>query len=335
MSPNRRQVGFTLVELLVVIAIIGILVSLLLPAVQSAREAARRAQCVNNLKQIAIAGHSFADTYKGQLPGDPFANEFKGPSGRMYWSPQVQLLPFMEAQTVLDSLLTLGEAVAKTRNVSINNVWVCEIASNQIPAIPTYQCPSTPTPEQVRGELRSHSGVYDHRKIGHFEPRLHGQYFMSGVVEWFTIGSFDDQPGAHNAKLRQIVDGTSNTLFYGECVGNMGAGYPHVASTWFAYIPLQVDFASDPGTARNAETGAWKSLGLDYDTNEDNAPGLRMFISVNSTATYSIDQFNSNHPGIAHFAMCDGHVEAIGDEIDKSVLRALGSIAGEEVVDER
>ena len=94
-TPSSRRGGFTLVELLVVIAIIGVLIALLLPAVQQARESARRTQCVNNLKQVGLAVHNFHDTF-GELPPSRIQYEYLG------WS--AVLLPFMEQTNLYDQL---------------------------------------------------------------------------------------------------------------------------------------------------------------------------------------------------------------------------------------
>ena len=108
-SKGRLRIGFTLVELLVVIAIIGILIALLLPAVQAAREAARRAQCVNNLKQIGIAMHNYHDTYK-QLPYSSWSHDTTFLKGQADWhnghrgTILMKLLPYMEQQPIYDAM---------------------------------------------------------------------------------------------------------------------------------------------------------------------------------------------------------------------------------------
>src|SRR5688572_11552964 len=108
----RRKLGFTLVELLVVIAIIGVLVALLLPAVQAAREAARRTQCSNNLKQYGLAIHNYHDTFKAIPPGgypDPGWAVWAGQSPAIGW--QVRVLPFAEQQPLWDNVEAFGNKV--------------------------------------------------------------------------------------------------------------------------------------------------------------------------------------------------------------------------------
>ena len=117
--------AFTLVELLVVIAIIGILIALLLPAVQAAREAARRMQCTNNLKQLALAVHNYADAYKSALPS------FGSDTADTDWAPMLSLLPFMEQQARASYIPTVPYAA-----------WAyCPAWCGPIP---TIQCPSDP-----------------------------------------------------------------------------------------------------------------------------------------------------------------------------------------------
>lgn len=320
---HRNQDGFTLVELLVVIAIIGILVALLLPAVQAARESARRAECINKLKQVSLAGHNYADTYGGQLPGDWFSQGFRGVAGRLHWSPQTQLLPYMEGQTAIDTLQAAAKEIADRRGVSENNVDICEVDPALIPVMTGFQCPSSERPEQVRG-FRFQRPIYFSSNTTH-DPKFYCDYFMSGPAEWYIISTFDDRVGAYNSKERQITDGLSKTLFYGESLGNVQNGQRKLAYVWFAQGARQVDFASDPAISE------WPHLGLEYPSGKDNAPGLRMFLNADAVPIYSIHQFSSQHPGVVNFAFCDGSVHSLTDDIPNETLRSLASAKGEEV----
>ena len=140
--------GFTLVELLVVIAIIGILVALLLPAIQAAREAARRTQCSNNLKQLALAAHNHEDTY-GALP--PIVSHSEGPTFFMH------ILPFIELQSLRDlyngGATNPGGEVTHVRYWDNKNYEIIRdgIGADAIQGIPGFHCPSYRTPDVQRG----------------------------------------------------------------------------------------------------------------------------------------------------------------------------------------
>jgi prepilin-type N-terminal cleavage/methylation domain-containing protein len=157
-SLARQRTAFTLVELLVVIAIIGILVALLLPAIQAAREAARRSQCSNNLKQIGVALHEFHDTYKRLPPGAavdqrPFGEHPTGAAWGSSW--MAYLLPFLERNALFEQLTFRGNSGwdyqsppgTRPNNVAISNV-----------TIGTYRCPSSPLPEYVANPPPGTSG---------------------------------------------------------------------------------------------------------------------------------------------------------------------------------
>ena len=227
LAVGRRR-GFTLVELLVVIAIIGILIALLLPAVQAAREAARRSQCVNNLKQMGIAPQNYHDIQRVFPPakiGDGFQS-----SG---WSPNfvvlnttgfVLLLPHIEQQAMyqrynfnLPSSLSTnyGKPIASGAS---NTTWNQQVFSVPLPA---YTCPSDNNPAHV-------GNPYNANVVGQWEensPAQSNYFFASGAIQTtprhgattmggtIRIGPFGND-GA--AKIADIKDGTSNTIAIGE-----------------------------------------------------------------------------------------------------------------------
>lgn len=214
---NRRlrgRRGFTLVELLVVIAIIGILVALLLPAVQAAREAARRMQCGNNIKQLGIALHNYHDTYKTFPPdaiwhGNPKGTVSASGTQRNYtWI--CMILPFIEQGPLHDKInfarpafitgATAGSATAGELQriiVDSGNTTALEVM------IPSLQCPSDPafnSPPRGVGitSYAGNAGWDGHR-------RKHRDSWRAGVFTFYDA-----------TKLRDIVDGTSNTIAIGE-----------------------------------------------------------------------------------------------------------------------
>ncbi|MEQ1830128.1 MAG: DUF1559 domain-containing protein, partial [Pirellula sp.] len=154
MNQTKKSRAFTLVELLVVIAIIGILVGLLLPAVQAAREAARRMQCSNNLKQLGLALHNYHDAHRRFPPGNvsPLTMNngcFTGGTGGNFfpgapWS--VQVLPYLEQTAIYNRLNMSGTFPSSYGDVASNNLsaWTPVTSSPLYSRVPSYQCPSTP-----------------------------------------------------------------------------------------------------------------------------------------------------------------------------------------------
>jgi prepilin-type N-terminal cleavage/methylation domain-containing protein/prepilin-type processing-associated H-X9-DG protein len=185
----RRGRGFTLIELLVVIAIIAILIGLLLPAVQKVREAAARAQCSNNLKQVALATVDCADTNNGKLPPSiglypnprPAANNSNG-------GVLLHILPYIEQDTLFKSCLTTPDPDGRNGNFPTYSQWTPHV---QQARIKSFICPSDPTQNDGLGGVCS---------IG-----ANGQVFLDGYGNW---GAF---PLRYPS---QISDGTSNTIFY-------------------------------------------------------------------------------------------------------------------------
>jgi len=281
---TRRQAGFTLVELLVVIAIIGILVALLLPAVQAARAAARRMQCQNNLKQVGLALHNYHDTYKSL----PMATHWRG----KYYSPFTAILPHLEQAPLFDGY------DAKVSAFDPANTGVIE------QLVPTYLCPSMvfprPVPNTACGETAAPSSyAVNTGTLSAWGP-IH-----NGAIIGHDKGS---------TALRDIIDGTANTLMVGE----------------LDYGLKNYNFTSGPCAGQHR--GGVVAWGIGY-------PGYALGTTVgvyNSdrlvTGFNEFQTFRSDHVGGAHFAMCDGSVQFMAETIDVSLLDALTTRAGGEVV---
>ena len=204
----KRRRGFTLVELLVVIAIIGILIALLLPAVQAAREAARRSQCTNNLKQIGLGLHNYHDTYKTFPPS--YVNNNPAPNPEVRWGWGMLILPFIEQESLFDKIDPNrwggGGGTAVHRPDDTNGLRTF---------LASYQCPSDP--EWPGNGLNPN-----------FSEGNNANYRMaaSNYVINESVASHKNADDAHN--MAQIKDGTSSTMFVGERdhSNNVGAVWP-------------------------------------------------------------------------------------------------------------
>lgn len=303
MTSVRRSgaSGFTLVELLVVIAIIGILVGLLLPAVQAAREAARRMQCSNNVRQIGLALHNYESAHKKFPPGW-IANDLDGEPG---WGWATALLPFLEQNNVYQQLDLNVEIIATQNMPMIETV------------IPTYICPSDPTPAlfQIAESSGGHTHIRSPKSFYFDDDEPHNvdegdklfPIAKSNYVGVFGTGEVDESPyngdgtfwGNSRVRMQDFVDGTSNTFVIGERSSRLGG------SLWHGVIPeANASFARIVGST-------------------DHAP--------NSPVGH-YDDFSSFHATGANFIMGDCSVRLIPDTIDETVYRALATRQGGEAV---
>jgi prepilin-type N-terminal cleavage/methylation domain-containing protein len=204
----KRRLGFTLIELLVVIAIIAVLIALLLPAVQSAREAARRAQCINNLKQIGIAMHNYADV-QGGFPPSAFAADT--PELQQWGGWCAQILGFLEQPQVYNAYNFDLAFHAVPNQTAVNTV------------LSVFICPSTPRPAapifglvQFTGRSGSPNMSLSAAPGDYYTPR-------SYVEQWYASPTFVDHIGAVDQAVHtpfsRITDGLSNTMLAYECAG--------------------------------------------------------------------------------------------------------------------
>jgi prepilin-type N-terminal cleavage/methylation domain-containing protein/prepilin-type processing-associated H-X9-DG protein len=211
---RRRPRGFTLIELLVVIAIIGVLIALLLPAVQAAREAARRAQCTNNLKQIGLGLHNYHSTHGSFPPGGCAVTPIGGgvrTSGWGAWSAQSMLLPYMEQQAVY---YTCNFNVP---NMSNQNEGQGANSTGTTTVLNTFLCPSaTAFPGNMGGNFgnRNYPGNSYFASVGASMNQFGGDGSArpNGLFE--TVGGNSQTSTSYGE--RDILDGTSNTIAFGE-----------------------------------------------------------------------------------------------------------------------
>ncbi|PQO25091.1 prepilin-type cleavage/methylation domain-containing protein [Blastopirellula marina] len=282
-APARS--GFTLVELLVVIAIIGVLIALLLPAVQQAREAARRMQCTNNLKQLALGTHNYHDTL-GVFPSGWIRQTVGGPNyqNNNFWGWGALLLPYIEQNNIADRIDFGWEWV---NNSSLGN----PNAGLSTTPINAYVCPSDITGPLNGKENNNGTSNY----IGSYGNKgLNTSSFVTNAHQ--GIFTRDSHVG-----LRDITDGTSNTILFGERTGKTVGSSDFKAGLWVG--------------PRSNESGSYTCIGRGPDSATNYTNG------INSTNTWGLA--HSLHPGGANFALCDGSVRFYAETINLVVYQYL------------
>jgi prepilin-type N-terminal cleavage/methylation domain-containing protein/prepilin-type processing-associated H-X9-DG protein len=299
--PGRRtRWGFTLVELLVVIAIIGALVALLLPAIQSSRESARKQACANNLKQVGLAIQSHVAAEKAYPVG--YQSELKpnGDDAGPGWAWGVHLLPYLE-QNALFQRVNFKEKVESAKSTAV-----------RMTQLPVFVCPSDGLFEPV----------IDIRQNMFFKPVCQmaaASYVGSaGTVRPTCIVCRDNFDGVfgrnHAIKPKDLLDGASNTIAVGERAYQWASAvmWGVVAGSRLPDNTHPTKFAGGPGFV----LGTTFKDGFNIcDTEEED---------VNATTSYA-ESFGSEHPGGTHFAFCDGGVRFVFDTIDPGVANALAT----------
>jgi len=300
--------GFTLVELLVVIAIIGILIALLLPAVQAAREAARRTQCANHLKQIALAIHNYHDAFKVV----PYGWDDRGTG----WS--LHLLPFCEWGALYETIHFQESGPGNWDSGSANTAACATV-------LPLFRCPSMPVPEHV-----TYNNVPDRVPCsyrGNAGSEASSDDTSTIVVPGSKSLEHLDQNGIFYAcsrvRFADVTDGTSNTIFLGESRTDPefvkdGQGMDF----WYIGSP-QIDPCRCDGGTGGTEFSEFVGTTLAPMNAFVKHPGMHGCLMELS--------FGSYHAAGAHFAMGDGNVRFIADAIDGNVYLAIGSRNGGEV----
>ncbi len=334
-----RSKGITLVETLVVIGIIGLLIALLLPAVQSAREAARRVECQNNLHQMGVALHNFASGHRDKLPAfHPSPRELpdppsdlrpppekpkapaKHPAKKLLWSWRRILLPFLGHQAVLDRLYR-GSPRAWYNLPAVGIV------------IPVFQCPATPDsprqidfndpswPEEARvADIRM--GACDYVGVLAVKDAAHEPFQNGNQAAWYfgprplPISDRTGPPGRtadprrRQPSLHEIEDGLSQTILVLE-----RAGGPAI----FAGRELHERLDGTLSFTGNHH-GEWaisphRPRLIEGQINANNSDGIYAF-----------------HDGGAYVLMCDSSVHFLSEETDPNVVKALATRAGQEVI---
>ena len=289
---TSRKRGFTLVELLVVIAIIGILIALLLPAVQAAREAARRSQCSNNMKQFGLALHNYHDTFKRFPPAS--INSTVGPGGEAL-SCWVLILPFME-QAALHDIWDFNYGHLDSANYDANHT-----------PVDGYFCPSRSRPTKMGAD--NPADQYASSAYGDYAVCAGTGHCNSGTT-FYWKGLFGQNS---TTAFRDILDGTSNTLAIGEKRTEQATltsaqyrwGY-HATRT--VNYPMNVDVVPDAKYSIPTSTGG----------------------TVAGTSAAWNDwwaNFGGPHPGGVQFLLADGSVSFLSETIEFDTYQYLGDKA--------
>jgi prepilin-type N-terminal cleavage/methylation domain-containing protein/prepilin-type processing-associated H-X9-DG protein len=317
-----KKQGFTLVELLVVIAIIGVLVSLLLPAVQAAREAARRMQCSNNLKQISLAVHNYNDTH----------NAFPVGAYSCCWGTWlVALLPYIEQQPMFDNYSYFGSVQNQAGNnyaqtdgsTRYGGVPNRPVTQRQLAA---YSCPSDTT----TAAPNVYSGITFHNYVGNYGNTTLGRRLVHGVDTMGNENRYHGAPfvfvGAWNSnpqvvRFRDVMDGLSNTLLFSETVqgrdGDLrGFAWWNGGSHFSTFL-----------TPNTPQPDVLENIAYCRPANRMNPP-----CTGPTAENPSSIAARSRHPGGVMGSFCDGSVRFFPNTVHIDTWRWLGSAYGNETI---
>jgi prepilin-type N-terminal cleavage/methylation domain-containing protein/prepilin-type processing-associated H-X9-DG protein len=356
LRPIPTRHGFTLVELLVVIAIIGVMVGLLLPAVQAAREAARRMQCLNNLKQIGLG----MTQYEHVNLNYPYSR-----TGSLW-----RILPYVEQATLYE---TFADAIHPNGQHGFNGAlnpgnafpgWPAEVKNAMNTPLAVFACPSSPGERTIvasdsAGQYSVKATDYTTPRIPALRPVDHGLWYQDGEpqMNFNTAMSPPDSrstdPRRKGARAADVTDGLSNTLMYYECGGAPNVFVRRVpvagktlAMAWAGAgdgVKMRA-YRADNMTAETSPTNSGRKpngiaappttptngvLPSAWEATVDSAPGTYKFLGhSNSGQPYSF------HSGGVNIGMCDGSARFISDSIELGIflnlmLRDDGEVIGE------
>ena len=304
--PGFRH-AFTLIELLVVIAIIAILVGLLLPAVQSARESARRIQCINNLKQLGIAMHNYHESCDVFPPGyisNTLNNLIDGQEIGPGWGWGTLILSEIE-QRMLHNEINFNLPIPDPASLT-----------SRARSLSVFRCPSS-----VGGQgpvvLEDSSGNV---VVNDLSP---GQYIASaGQLEVEEFPAQNNGVFYRNSRngFRDILDGTSMTLMVGERSRNVAD------ATWVGAVPSAVACNNPSWRVQDCETANVLILAHTGPSPDEN------WVDVPNNPSAGVDDYWSLHPGGCNFLFCDGSVRFVKATINPTVFSGLATCAGGEVI---
>ncbi|MEM9587706.1 MAG: DUF1559 domain-containing protein [Planctomycetota bacterium] len=331
---GHRRNGFTLVELLVVIAIIGVLIALLLPAVQAARESARRMTCSNHLRQLALACQNYESAYRSLPPSALVDLGVTSTSNNGSWGVHGRILPFLEQGNVYE---TIDLSLAWDDQSSIDGL-----------KIPLYSCPSDPGSDQVRTFTDGRPALY---------PTNYGFNFG----RWFVFNPQTRETGdglfAPNRffRFRDCLDGSSHTLLVAEVKAwtpyrrNGGPAQTELPQGQVEVEEMVASGAQFKGTGhtewpdgRVHHTGFTVTLPPNAIVHHTNQGTLHQQCDYNSWQegkngiqghpTYAMITSRSHHGDLVQAARLDGSVDSVTSSVDLEVWHALGTRSGHEVI---
>jgi len=337
MSRYSRR-GFTLVELLVVIAIIGILVAMLMPAIQSGRESGRSTDCKNKLKNLGLAANNY-HTQLGRYP----PGRIIGSAGGQSWSQHARLLPYVDQEN-LKNIIDTSKGPGHSTNVQARTTWVS-----------LFICPSDFDDRMTAAVGANHTGWGKNNYKANAGSQTGQMGKETSGVEW-NNGVFLTNMSVRAADIDK--DGLSNTVMFSE--SNRGDANNHAVeaeSDWFAIDPgnkevddvyracMQLNLASMTGQSKQiSRSGRNWTYGNYIPTRYNHVAepngrscgryngGGNMDATVNSNGGASTA--SSRHPGGVNSVRCDGSTHWVGENIDLAIWRAYGSRNGREVISE-
>lgn len=324
MSKKTFSSGFTLVELLVVIAIIGILIALLLPAVQAAREAARRMQCSNNIKQACLAMHNY-QLQHNSLPA--------GARGCCWGTWQVAALPYVEMEMIFKMYDPGTSSNAQRYYSNVANEYSgggqLSVTTQRLSG---FTCPSdVPQTSYANANdkiITSHNYAANFGNTGYFAENGSGPAESVGDIIFGGAPFYMTAPSAAKyCRFGDISDGLSSTLMFGEVIQGESESYTAQdvrGCTWWGlgsgfetFLPPNSaagDIMMIPSYCRDIQGMPCESVGYSQPSRPANIAS------------------RSRHPGGVNVGLCDGSVQFINDTIDFSVWQAMGTTAGGEVI---